>query len=125
LAIAATQKLTQKGKVWLVPSASGNGKKYTVLPESQSPFCSCPDFEETGQRCKHIYAVRFTVTREQAKDGTVTETRTVGFSETPPPRRLQGNALSCNEIYRKLNHCMTKLESPQADLEIVYVHPLY
>jgi hypothetical protein len=30
LVIAATQKLVQKGKVWLVPSQTGNGKKYTV-----------------------------------------------------------------------------------------------
>lgn len=80
LVIAATQKLIQKGKVWLVPSQSGKGK-YTVLPDSETPYCSCPDFEETSQPCKHIYAVRFTVTREQAKDGTVTETRTITLTQ--------------------------------------------
>jgi predicted nucleic acid-binding Zn finger protein len=76
LLIAATHKLTQKGKVWLVPSQSGKGK-YTALPDSETLYCSCPDFEETGLSCKHIHAVRFTVTREQAKDGTITETRTI------------------------------------------------
>jgi transposase len=81
LVIAATQKLTQKGKVWLVPSQTGNGKKYTVCPDPDSPFCSCPDHEDTGCRCKHIYAVEFTMKRDTAKDGTVTETRSVTFTE--------------------------------------------
>lgn len=77
LVIAATQKLTQKGKVWLVPSQTGNGKKYTVCPDADTPFCSCPDHEETGGKCKHIFAVEFAMKREVAKDGTVTETQTI------------------------------------------------
>src|SRR5438552_782494 len=80
LVIAATQKLTQKGKVWLVPSQSGRGK-YTVHPDPESPFCSCPDHEETGCKCKHIYAVECVVARERGADGAVTETRTVTFTE--------------------------------------------
>lgn len=80
LVIAATQKMTQKGKIWLVPSQSGKGK-YTVCPDADCPYCSCPDHEETGQPCKHIFAVQFAVSREQGSNGTVTETRTVTFSE--------------------------------------------
>jgi transposase len=80
LVIAATQKLTQKGKVWLVPSQSGRGK-YTVCPDADSPFCSCPDHEDTGLPCKHIFAVRVTMEREQGRDGTVTETKTVTLTE--------------------------------------------
>jgi len=79
LVIAATQKLTQKGKVWLVPSQSGRGK-YTVCPDPENPFCSCPDHEDTGGKCKHIHAVEFTMSRE-TKDGTVVETRTVTITE--------------------------------------------
>ena len=56
LVIAATQKLTQKGKVWLVPSQSGKGK-YTVCPDPENPYCSCPDHEDHGGKCKHLYAV--------------------------------------------------------------------
>jgi len=41
------------------------------------PFCSCPDFEKRGLRCKHIWAVEFTVRRESQPDGTVSETRSV------------------------------------------------
>jgi transposase len=81
LVIAATQKLTQKGKVWLVPSQTGNGTKYTVHPDAETPFCSCPDFEETGCKCKHLYAVETVMKRETAKDGTVTETRSITFTQ--------------------------------------------
>jgi transposase len=81
LVIAATQKLTQKGKVWLVPSQAGNGKRYTVCPDADCPHCSCPDHEETGQPCKHIYAVQFAVQREQGSNGTVTETRIVTLTQ--------------------------------------------
>jgi transposase len=80
LVIAATQKLVQKGKVWLVPSQSGKGK-YTVVPDGEAPYCSCPDFEETGKPCKHLHAVTFTLERETAKDGTVTETRSLTFTQ--------------------------------------------
>ncbi|MCI0420679.1 MAG: transposase, partial [Acidobacteria bacterium] len=80
LVIAATQKLTQKGKVWLVPSQSGKGK-YTVCPDPDNPFCSCPDHEETGGKCKHLYAVEIVMRRDTAADGTVTETRTVTLTQ--------------------------------------------
>src|SRR5258708_34458060 len=76
LVIAATKKLVQKGKVWLVPSQNGAGK-YTVCPDAETPFCSCPDHEETGCPGKHIYAVRGTMQREHGTDGTVTGTRDV------------------------------------------------
>jgi transposase len=81
LVIAATTKLTQKGQIWLVPSQTGSGVKYTVHPDVDTPFCSCPDFEETGCRCKHLYAVETVMKRETASNGTVTETRTVTFTE--------------------------------------------
>jgi len=80
LVIAATQKLTQKGKVWLVPSQSGRGK-YTVCPDPESPFCNCPDHEETGAPCKHIFAVQYATRREQSQDGSVIETRSITFTE--------------------------------------------
>lgn len=80
LVIAATQKLTQKGKVWIVPSQSGAGK-YTVCPDADAPFCSCPDHEETGDRCKHIHAVEYTIRRERQADGTVVETEIMTFTK--------------------------------------------
>lgn len=78
--IAETCRVVQKGAVWVVPSQSGNGK-YTVSPEGQQPYCSCPDHELTGGMCKHLYAVQFTIEREQNADGTTTETRTLTVTE--------------------------------------------
>ena len=80
LVIAATQKLTQKGNVWLVPSQSGKGK-YTVCPDPENPYCSCPDHEDHGGKCKHLYAVETVMKREAMKDGTIVETRSVTFTE--------------------------------------------
>src|SRR5437588_12200384 len=80
LVIAATQKLTQKGKIWLGPSQNGKGT-YTVLPDTEQPFCSCPDFQETGLPCKHVFAVGFTMSRDTAADGTVVETRTITLTQ--------------------------------------------
>lgn len=81
LLIAATQKLTRQSGTWLVPSQSGNGK-YIVSPDAQQPRCTCPDFETTGQRCKHIYAVEIVLKREQNADGSVTETQSITLTET-------------------------------------------
>jgi transposase len=80
LQIAATTKLTRKGDTWTVPSQAGTKKKYTVDPNPQTPHCTCPDFEARQLRCKHIFAVEFTIKREYVDDGetqTLTETLTV------------------------------------------------
>ena len=69
LEIAAKSKLTRKGKSWLVPSQSLRGTQYTVKPDPIEPLCSCPDFESRKQRCKHIFAVEYTIEREQTPDG--------------------------------------------------------
>lgn len=69
LEIAAKSKLTRKGKSWLVPSQSVRGAQYTVKPDPIEPLCSCPDFESRRQRCKHIFAVEYTIEREQTPDG--------------------------------------------------------
>lgn len=77
LIIAALCKLNQTPNGWLVPSQSGEGI-YTVDPAKQT--CTCPD-HENGHKCKHLYAVEITMKREVAADGTVTETRSITFTE--------------------------------------------
>src|SRR6266851_1448425 len=69
LEIAAKSKLTRKGKSWLVPSQSVRGTQYTVNPDPVEPLCSCPDFESRKQRCKNIFAVEYTIEREQTPGG--------------------------------------------------------
>ena len=68
MAIAAVVPIQKNRLGYQVPSQSGNGS-YVVSVEDE-PFCTCPDFEQRQERCKHIYAVEFTVQRDQAPDDT-------------------------------------------------------
>jgi transposase len=79
LVIAAICKLNKTPEGWLVPSQSKGETIYTVDPAKQT--CTCPDHMDAGHKCKHIYAVEFTVKREYNPDGTVTDTREVTFTE--------------------------------------------
>jgi hypothetical protein len=79
--IAAVCNIIRKGAVWLVPSQSGEGK-YTVSPDEQSPYCSCPDHETRGVTCKHIFAVRMVIEREHNSDGSETVTQTTMITAT-------------------------------------------
>ena len=72
--IAATVKLAHEGSDWTLPSQTGKGT-YRVDPAMQS--CTCLDHTERSVKCRHIYAVEFTMKRETASDGTVTQTETV------------------------------------------------
>src|ERR1700733_2505562 len=100
LLIAATMRLTQNGDTWQVPSQSASGKKYTVRPNRG--YCSCPDHEATGDKCKHIFAVEVVIQRELFEDGTEAVTKTVTVTERverktysqdwPNYNRAQGNA---------------------------------
>lgn len=87
LEIAAKTKLTRKGKsnLWLVPSQTGQEEKYTVAMSDERPECTCRDFEFRNQKCKHIFAVEYTIQREQTEDGqtVVTETVTVTRQSYP------------------------------------------
>ncbi len=78
LVIAALCKLNRTPDGWLVPSQS-NETIYRVNVEKQT--CTCPDHQEAGFKCKHLYAVEFTIKREVNPDGSVTDTRSVTFTE--------------------------------------------
>jgi predicted nucleic acid-binding Zn finger protein len=76
LEIAATSKIERKGGAWLVPSQSGKGR-YTVIPHTDAPHCTCPDHQDGGHKCKHLFAVEYVLQREQNTDGSTTITETV------------------------------------------------
>jgi hypothetical protein len=76
LELAATAKIERKGGAWLVPSQSGNGR-YTVIPHDDAPHCTCPDHQDGGHKCKHLFAVEYVLRREENPDGTVTITQAV------------------------------------------------
>jgi hypothetical protein len=76
--IAALCKLSQVDGRWVVPSQSAGDRRYVV--DATAGTCTCPDHAETGFKCKHDYAVEFTMKREESRDGTVTETATLTFT---------------------------------------------
>ena len=97
--IAALCKLTHQNGQWVVPSQSAGDKRYTVDPARMT--CSCPDHQETGFKCKHQWAVEFTVKREHAADGTITETKTLTFTEE---KRYTQNWRAYNEAQTTEKH---------------------
>jgi transposase len=78
--LAATKRIVLKDGIWTVPSQTDN-HRYSVRLDKEIPFCSCPDHKETGDRCKHIFAVEFTIRREQSEDGTFAETQTITLTK--------------------------------------------
>lgn len=79
--IAETSKITRTNNDWYVPSQSGSGK-YLVRFYADRATCSCPDFELREMRCKHIFAVDYTIKQKVNPDGTTTVTETVTVSAT-------------------------------------------
>jgi transposase len=85
--IAAVARIDRDGDYYLVPSQSGQ-PRYKVWYNEQHPSCDCPDFETRGCKCKHIWAVEYTLKRETTvavnQDGqaTITETVTVTKKQT-------------------------------------------
>src|ERR1700738_3895205 len=71
LEIAAKCRIDKTGEYYLVPSQSAKGR-YVVNLTRNEPHCSCPDHENTGHECKHIYAVQHVIQRELNLDGSVT-----------------------------------------------------
>jgi transposase len=90
LLIAAKSKLVKKGDTWIVPSQSGDDKYKVNNTDPDWPTCTCMDFELRRARCKHIYAVEYTIEREtkvkttakgQVTTTTVTETVKIRYKQ--------------------------------------------
>lgn len=79
LIIAAVCRLNKTRDCWLVPSQSTASMTYRVDPNAQT--CTCPDHQESGHKCKHLFAVEFTVKRETDSDGNIIDTRSITFTE--------------------------------------------
>ena len=78
MAIAAQVRIDKNKLGYRVPSQSGS-HSYVVNVDDE-PFCSCPDFEKRNQPCKHVYAVEFTIQREEQPDGSIVENKTYRVS---------------------------------------------
>jgi hypothetical protein len=101
LEIAAKARLQKSGDRWFVPSQQlqkSGDKFYTVKPDVSNPECNCPDHETRSIKCKHIWAVEFTIQREYTNDGqTETLTETVKFRKTYKQEWSAYNAAQVNE----------------------------
>lgn len=75
LQIAQTNRIVKGKDGYLVPSQTGKGAWTVNL--NGTPRCTCPDFTDACMKCKHIFAVEFSIRRKQNPDGTVTETKTM------------------------------------------------
>ena len=64
-AIAAVVHIKKTRLGYSVPSQSHSGHHIVNLDDESSPFCSCPDFEERQQPCKHVYAVEHVIQRDE------------------------------------------------------------
>jgi transposase len=71
LVIAALSRIKKTGSLWSVPSQDTTkcGRRYSVDPTACT--CTCPDHLEAGQKCKHIFAVEYTIEREYSEGGVV------------------------------------------------------
>jgi len=85
LEIATGDRIRESAKGFIVPSQSGQGTYLVTLTEAAAT-CTCPDFELRHQRCKHIYAVEYTLTRQEQPDGAtvVTQTTRVTYRQDWP-----------------------------------------
>jgi len=60
--IAKTKTITRKGKTWFVPSETNPGRLYEVIFKNDGhPSCTCEDYVGRNFKCKHIFAIEFTM----------------------------------------------------------------
>jgi transposase len=80
------------GSRWLVPSATNASGGYVVDADQNS--CSCPDHEDRGVRCKHLFAVAYLRQEITLPDGAVVVTeKRVTYTQNWP----RYNAAQCEE----------------------------
>src|SRR5579862_9544939 len=122
LVIAATSWLENKNGNWLVPSQSGNGR-YIVKPADDGYRCNCPDHVSRGTKCKHIYAVEYTITREQSiffdtnEQGETTVTQTERVTQTAKITYKQDwQAYNAAQTHEKA-HFLSMLHELCADID--------
>jgi transposase len=68
------------GVTWLVPSQTHSSGGYVVNTEEET--CTCPDFELRQLRCKHMWAVQFTQTETENRDGSKVTTQSFSYART-------------------------------------------
>jgi len=79
--IAQKCKIKKIGDMWRVPSQTRH--LYYIVRFggfADKPSCTCPDFESHQEKCKHIFAVEFSIKKEIDIDGNTTITKSIRVS---------------------------------------------
>jgi transposase len=100
--IANKINLVKSGNLYLVPSQSGK-KSYKVDPDAHT--CSCPDYEFTGFKCKHQYAVEFSIKRELK---TTVETKPNGATKTTTTETVTVKRKTYPQVWKAYNPAQTQ-----------------
>jgi transposase len=125
LAIAAVCKITEKNGFWTVPSQTGNGTYRVCLnPAPFVPQCTCPDYEERKQPCKHVYAVQYVVERESHPDGSETVTETVTASVMVAENIVIERVVAKRKTYKQVWPAYNKAQTTEKDRFQVILHDL-
>ncbi len=113
--IAAVGGASGSGGLWQVVSQSHPRKRYAVNPFSGQ--CTCPDNTETGLRCKHVWAVTFTMTAEVEADGSATITRTARMTYSQEWSTYNRAQVEEKDTFMRLlaDLCSTIPQPPQAN----------
>ena len=74
--IAQKYRIRRTDKGYEVPSQFNKGK-YLVKIRYNKQECNCPDYEVRRQKCKHIFAVEYTLKKEIDQEGNTVITQTV------------------------------------------------
>lgn len=75
IVIAAMAKIVKHNGLWVVPSQTAATKSYLVNLERGT--CTCKDFEEWQQDCKHIHAARIVAQREVSEKAALQGTEAI------------------------------------------------
>jgi transposase len=100
--IAQTRKVINQNGVWIVPSATNPRQIYKVQFTIGGAKCNCPDFLERGLRCKHIFAVDMTISKQFNKDGTTTITQTKRITYPQNWKAYNTAQINEQELFMKL-----------------------
>ena len=106
--IANTSQIVKNGKGWLVPSQSTTGK-YLVRFRRDEPECSCPDFETRHIKCKHIFAVEMTITKQIDAEGNATITKMARMTYSQNWNAYDKSQIQQKELFMKLLNDLCRL----------------
>ena len=101
LHIAQKGKIKLNGRKWIVPSQSSN-RYYDVELKIDKSICNCPDYIEREMKCKHIFAVEYTISKKVNQDGSITITEVKKVSYPQNWSAYNKSQISEQEVFMKL-----------------------